>query len=208
MWPAISWAVKDSAGSRKLSWYAMREAYRPRLLHFSGENRALVIVNDTAQVWRDQLYLITLDELGNILETKNQAIEVAAHSKHTITMRGFIPEQGYVVAQLGDIRTSRSVSDKPVAVLNKVDAELTAELNGYCVEVTIRSHSFVFEFSLLPELVAHEVVSVSAQRLTILPNERKSIEIFASTIEDAQLIHASIKDIAWSLNRLVGSPAK
>ncbi len=208
MWPALSWAVKDSAGSRKLSWYAMREAYRPRVLHFSGENRALVIVNDTAQVWRDQLYLITLDELGNILETKNQAIEVAAHSKHTITMRGFIPEQGYVVAQLGDIRTSRSVSDKPVDVLNKVDAELTAELNGSCVEVTIRSHSFVFEFSLLPELVAHEVVSVSAQRLTILPNERKTIEIFASTIEDAQLIHASIKDIAWSLNRLVGSPAK
>ncbi len=208
MWPALSWAVKDSAGSRKLSWYAMREAYRPRLLHFSGENRALVIVNDTAQVWRDQLYLITLDELGNILETKNQAIEVAAHSKHTITMRGFIPEQGYVVAQLGDIRTSRSVSDKPVAVLNKVDAELTAELNGSCVEVTIRSHSFVFEFSLLPELVAHEVVSVSAQRLTILPNERKTIEIVANTIEDAQLIHASIKDIAWSLNRLVGSPAK
>ena len=32
MWPAISWAVLDHTGFRKLAWHAMKAAYRPRTL--------------------------------------------------------------------------------------------------------------------------------------------------------------------------------
>ena len=208
MWPAISWAVLDSAGNRKLSWYAMREAYRPRLLHFSGVHRKLVIINDTQEIWRDQLYVVFLDELGQILETKNMAIEVAAKGQRTITLETPFESNGYVVAQLGDIRTARRILDKPVESINLFDADINATISGLNVAVTVNAHAFIHEFSLLPELVAKELVSVSAARLTILPNETVTIDIQALTTQDAQSIYESIAEISWSLNRLVASPTK
>ena len=208
MWPAISWAVLDSAGSRKLSWYAMREAYRPRLLHLSGENRKLVIINDTAQLWRDQLYVVALDEIGAIIETRNMAIAVDAKGQQVISLGLSLESNGYVVAQLGDIRTARRMLDKPVARINSVDAEISAAIDGLKVCVTIKAHSFIHEFSLLPELVAQDEVVVSAQRLTILPNESVYVEISATNAGDADLICRSIDQIAWSLNRLVTGPTK
>ena len=208
MWPAISWAVLDSSGSRKLSWYAMREAYRPRLLHLSGENRKLVIINDTAELWRDQLYVVVLDEMGAIVETRNMAIAVDAKGQQVINLGLSLESNGYVVAQLGDIRTSRRMLDKPVARINPVDAQILAAIDGLKVCVTIKAHCFVYEFSLLPELVAQDEVIVSAQRLTILPNESVYIEVTATHAADAEIICRSIDQIAWSLNRLVAGPTK
>ena len=208
MWPAISWAVLDSAGSRKLSWYAMREAYRPRLLHLSGENRKLVIINDTAELWRDQLYVVVLDEMGAIIESRNMAIAVDAKGQKVINLGLSLESNGYVVAQLGDIRTARRMLDKPVARINPVDAQISAAIDGIKVCVTIKAHSSIHEFSLLPELVAQDEVVVSAQRLTILPNESIYIEITATHAADAEIICSSIDQIAWSLNRLVAGPAK
>ena len=208
MWPAISWAVLDSAGSRKLSWYAMREAYRPRVLHLSGVNRDLVIINDTAEVWRDQLYLIFLDEMGEILETRNMAITVSAKSQQRIKLGISFESNGYVVAQIGDLRTSRRVRDKPVVRVNQVDADISASISGLDIAVRVKANSFIHEFSLLPELVALDTVTVSAQRLTILPKEIVVIDIKASNSADAQKIYSSLDEIAWSLNRLITSPGK
>lgn len=208
MWPAISWAVLDSAGSRKLSWYAMREAYRPRVLHLSGVNRTLIIINDTHEIWRDQLYVVVLDEMGTIIETKDLAVAVDAKGKQTINLGLPLESNGYVVAQLGDIRTARRMLDKPVARINTIEAEINAEISGLNVIVEVKAKSFIHEFTLLPELVASEAVVVSAQRLTILPNETVYIEIGATHAEDVKLIHKSMDQIAWSLNRLVASPTK
>jgi beta-mannosidase len=208
MWPAISWAVMDSAGSRKLSWYAMREAYRPRLLHFSGADRKLVIINDTQEIWRDQLYFVVLDEFGQILETRNMAIDVAAKGKRSINLGFSFDSNGYVVAQLGDIRTARRILDKPVENINSFDADIRTSISGLNITVTVKAHAFIHEFSVLPELVANESVTVSSARLTILPNETVTIDIQASTTQDAQSIYKSITEISWSLNKLIASPTQ
>jgi beta-mannosidase len=208
MWPALSWAVKDSAGSRKLSWYAMREAYRPRLLHFSGADRRLVIINDTEEIWQDQLFVVFLDEMGLILETKKISVEISAKGMHAINLGILFESNGYVVAQLGDIRTARRVLDKPIERINFIDCDIAAVISGLDISVTVKANSFIHEFSLLPELVAQDLVTVSAQRLTVLPNETVVIDIEASTTQDAQLIYESINEIAWSLNRLISSTAQ
>ena len=212
MWPAISWSVMDSSGARKLSWYAMREAYRPRFLHFSGENRTLVIVNETPERWRDQLYVVFLDEMGNILESKNIPVHIS--SRASISMRlsslfsstNIFASNGYVVAQLGDIRTARRILDRPIRKINAFDAKVEAKISGTMVQVELKAHAFIHELSLLPELVAQEPTTVSLQRVTILPGERVEIEIKARNVSDAEKIHASISQIVWSLNRLVSTP--
>ena len=207
MWPAMSWAVSDSAGSRKLSWYAMREAYRPRLLHFSGVNRELVIINDTSELWRDQLYLIFLNEMGEITETRNMAISIEGKSQFRLKTDVDFKSNGYVVAQMGELRTARRVLDKPVARLNSPTADIKATVAQDLVNVVIKARNFIHEFSMLPELVVANPVTVSAQRLTILPGERVVIEIQCSNSSDAQKVAHSVEQIAWSLNKLVASPA-
>ena len=208
MWPAISWAVSDSAGSRKLSWHAMREAYRPRLLHFSGVNRELVIINDTTELWRDQLYLIFLNEMGEITETRNMAISIEGKSQFRLKTDVDFESNGYVVAQMGELRTARRVLDKPVARLNSPTADIKATVAQDLVNVVIKARNFIHEFSMLPELVVANPVTVSAQRLTILPGERVVIEIQCSNSSDAQKVAHSVEQIAWSLNKLVASPAQ
>lgn len=52
-WPVTSWAAIDGYGQLKPLWYAIREAYRPRLatIQRRGDALALVLVNDSAQTW-------------------------------------------------------------------------------------------------------------------------------------------------------------
>jgi beta-mannosidase len=52
-WPAVSWSVVDASGRPKPAWYALREAYRPRLLTIQprGASLALFAVNDSCEDW-------------------------------------------------------------------------------------------------------------------------------------------------------------
>ena len=52
-WPVTSWAVVDGAGRRKPAWFALRDAYAPRLLTIQPRGGELVLfaVNDSAEEW-------------------------------------------------------------------------------------------------------------------------------------------------------------
>ena len=136
------------------------------------------------------------------------SVEISAKGMHAINLGILFESNGYVVAQLGDIRTARRVLDKPIERINSIDCDIAAVISGLDISVTVKAHSFIHEFSLLPELVTQDLVTVSAQRLTVLPNESVVIEVKASTTQDAQLIYESINEIAWSLNRLISSTAQ
>ncbi len=208
MWPALSWAVLDSAGSRKLSWYAMREAYRPRVLHFSGTNRDVVVINDSTDIWHDDLIISIFDQAGLLHETLKFALSIDKESHQRIKLSDKLPIQGFVVAQLGDIRTARTVSDDPISSINPHEIEISPHIDGNKVVLRIHAKSFIHELSFLPELVAQEVATVSVQRLTLIPGDNISVEITASNSQDAQLIVNSLEEITWSLNKLVSGPSQ
>ena len=213
MWPALSWSVLDSSGARKLSWYAMREAYRPQFLHFSGMERTLVIVNDSSETWRDQLDVVFLDEMGSITERTIVDIEVAPRDKIEMKLTALfstphvLASNGYLVASLGDIRVARRTLDRPVQRINAFQGEINAITSGASVHVHLKAHAYIHEFSLLPELVAQKLTRVTRQRISILPQEAVNLEIIAADEIEAKLIQSSINEISWSLNRLV-APAK
>jgi beta-mannosidase len=52
-------------------------------------------------------------------------------------------------------------------------------------------------------LVALDRVTVSAERITLLPGESITIEIECSNAEDAKKVASQIEEITWSLNRLM-----
>jgi beta-mannosidase len=209
MWPAISWAVLDSASSRKLSWYAMREAYRPRVLHFSGVERRLILINDTSQSWSQSLKVWLVGESGELLESNSREVSLDARSQISIvlsdlfTYSDIFSTNGYLIAELDGIRTARRILDKAVSSVCPHNVELTAQVVGNTVKVHVTANCFIHELSLLPELVAQDRVNVSQERVTLLPGEELDLVIEASHEVDAQVIAKSIEEIAWSLNRLM-----
>ena len=209
MWPAISWAVLDSASSRKLSWYAMREAYRPRVLHFSGVERRLILINDTSQSWSQSLKVWLVGESGELLESNSREVSLDARSQISIvlsdlfTYSDIFSTNGYLIAELDGIRTARRILDKAVSSVCPHNVELTAQVVGNTVKVHLTANCFIHELSLLPELVAQDRVNVSQERVTLLPGEELDLVIEASHEVDAQVIAKSIEEIAWSLNRLM-----
>jgi beta-mannosidase len=209
MWPAISWAVLDSASSRKLSWYAMREAYRPRVLHFSGIERHLILINDTSDAWNETLEVWLVSESGELLETNSREVTLGSRSQAAFDLgelfdtSDIYATNGYLIAELDGIRTARRVLDKAVSSVCPHNVELTAQVLGKILKIHATAKCFIYELSLLPELVAHDRVNVSQERLTLLPGEEIDLVIEASHESDAQVIAKSIEEIAWSLNRLM-----
>jgi beta-mannosidase len=209
MWPAISWAVLDSASSRKLSWYAMREAYRPRVLHFSGVERRLILINDTHQAWSHTLKIWLVSEEGQILESTSRDVSLSARSQSAYALGDLFAVSdigsldGYLIAELDGIRTARRILDSAVRKVCPHHLELAAQIVGNCVKVHVSANCFIHELSLLPELVALDRVEVSQERITLLPGEEIDLVIDCSTSDDARLVAGEIESITWSLNRLM-----
>jgi beta-mannosidase len=209
MWPAISWAVLDSASSRKLSWYAMREAYRPRVLHFSGVERKPILINDTDSPWHDMLNLHLVGKNGEVLEHSSREVIIAPRSQTSYELSDVFRTaevsaiDGYLVAELGDIRTARRIWDAAVQEVCGHNVTLLERVDGKRVQVLVQAECFIHELSILPELVAEDHVTVSAQRITLLPGESINIVIDCSSEEDAARVASEIESITWSLNRLM-----
>jgi beta-mannosidase len=209
MWPAISWAVLDSASSRKLSWYAMREAYRPRVLHFSGVERKLILINDTKDAWSETLKVWLVGESGELLESTSREVSLDARSQASIALNELFTSgdvyatNGYLIAELDGIRTARRVLDKAVGKVCAHNIDPAAQVAGSSVKVHVTANCFIYELSLLPELVALDRVEVTQERITLLPGEEIDLEITCSNSEDAARVASAIKEITWSLNRLM-----
>jgi beta-mannosidase len=209
MWPAISWAVLDSASSRKLSWYAMREAYRPRVLHFSGVERKLILINDTSEAWNETLKLWLVSSDGQVLESKVRDVVLKARSQAAFDLSELFDvsdiyaTNGYLIAELDGIRTARRVLDKAVSQVCAHNVELAAQVVGKTVKVHVTANCFIHELSPLPELVALDRVEVSQERLTLLPGEEIDLVIDCSNGDDAARVAIEIEKVTWSLNRLM-----
>jgi beta-mannosidase len=209
MWPAISWAVLDSASSRKLSWYAMREAYRPRVLHFSGVERKLILINDTRDAWSETLQVWLVSESGELLESSSSELSLDARSQTSFDLMDLFTSgdvyasNGYLIAELDGIRTARRVLDKAVGKVCAHNVELATQLASNSVEVHVTANCFIHELSLLPELVALDGVEVTQERITLLTGEEIDLVITCSNDEDAARVASAIDEITWSLNRLM-----
>jgi beta-mannosidase len=211
MWPAISWAVLDSASSRKLSWYAMREAYRPRVLHFSGVERRLILINDTQEGWSQTLKVWLVSESGELLESTSREVSLDARSQTSFNISELFASadvyasNGYLIAELDGIRTARRVLDKAVSKVCAHNIDLAAQVAGSSVKVHVTANCFIQELSLLPELVALDRVEVTQERITLLPGEEIDLVITCSNSEDAARVASAIEEITWSLNRLLNA---
>jgi beta-mannosidase len=187
----------------------MREAYRPRVLHFSGVERSLILINDTSENWSQMLKVWLVSESGELLESSSREVSLAARSQASFNLSELFASadvyatNGYLIAELDGLRTARRVLDKAVEKVCPHNIELAAQVVGNSVKVHITANCFIHELSLLPELVALDRVEVTQERVTLLPGEEIDLVIDCSNSEDAARVARAIDEITWSLNRLL-----
>lgn len=209
MWPALSWAVLDVHSSRKLAWYSMREAYRPRLVHLSQKDRNIYLINDTFEKWEDELKLVIVDTNGKVIASFEKQLTVDERSIRKFEISdfdsglNFAEIDGFIVVQFGTLRASRRMLDTPINELNPQNLSISSKINEKVLTVSVTALDFTAELCLLPELILGSQNTVANQRLTLLPNESAVVEIVTGSKAEAEKLRDEIGQIVWSLNRLV-----
>ncbi|GAB3609347.1 glycoside hydrolase family 2 protein [Humibacter ginsengiterrae] len=205
-WPVVSWAAVDFDEHRKPLWYAMRDAYAPRLatiqprsidpretdptaLGDPEEYLALVLVNDTAEAVDTTARVVRLAFDGTVLA--EQPLPVRVGSRGTATYR--LPSE---VAAVGDPKAEivvAVVDGFPRAVWNA--AEVVQQLldpeaaqasavrteNGYRVAVTARSY---LRDAFLAVDRVDAVATVDQGLVTLLPGETTTFHVASSADVD------------------------
>ena len=176
-WPVVSWAAIDGDGRRKPLWYAMRDAYEPRLVSIQPEGGRLEVslVNDTAEDWDTTLRVTRRDRDGGVLATSEVPVVVGAWDALRVAIDSTTATPGDVAGEflVAESDTQRGFwwFAEPVAspaVPARFDAEAHPVDGG--ATVTVRAHGVVRELSILADIVSPSA-DVDRMLITLLPGE-------------------------------------
>jgi beta-mannosidase len=174
-WPVTSWSAIDGDEKPKPLWFALRQAYAPRLLTFQprgadGGNdphgtMALVALNDTAADWNETLTFTRMALDGVECATATVHLSVPARGATTLAVPSHVleatdPAREVLMADAGypgDSDHARAIhtfaEDKDVAYVGMdMHTDVTARPGGYTLTVTARS--FVRDLTVLADKLA------------------------------------------------------
>ena len=201
-WPVISWSVVDVAGRRKPGWYALREAYRPHLVHVGRPQDGLpvTLVNDGAEPWETTLRLTAVTATGAEFYASG---EVTVPPRSHVVVSDVPAPDAWALAVVAD--TDDTAARATRWLLPDVELRLPAQdlvvavsrRPGGAVVVKARTATVVRDLSLLAELAAPDA-SVDRAVLTLLPGESAELVVTGGEAvpDDAWA------ELLWSDNRL------
>jgi beta-mannosidase len=184
-WPVTSWAVVDGAGRLKPSWYALRDAYRPRVLTFRSSSE-LVAINDTDAPWAGQVSLRGVGLDGVEVAVAVLDISVVARSVAVVAVPDI--SDGVLVADLDGLRATHfPAEDKELSYAPApFTASAAAVEGGYAVTVT--ATALARDVALLADRVAPDAV-VDDMLITLLPGETHTFTVrTTAAVEPAAFI--------------------
>lgn len=210
MWPAISWAVLDYTGHRKLAWFAMQEAYRPRAVILTRPDfqMPLTLINDTADSWNTPVELSLINSNGEVIEKASVQLDVEPYSAKRFDTHELLPSLKdadnltFVCVDAGGIRTARRASMDPAEGVLPNNIKASIEVDDKNAKVTVTADHFVHELCLLPEIVV-EGARVDKQFVALLPGESVTFEIKSPT--SLEPLKENLDLIVWSHNRLLSA---
>lgn len=186
-WPALSWAVIDVAGRRKLAWHAAVEtmAARAVITTADGTTTGVTLVNDLPVPWHATGAVRVVNEAGDIVYSRALDLTVPADS-HVMVEPGDVPQGGVaVVVDAGGVRGTRwLMGDLELA---HPEARLSLEgvtCEGGAAKITVRAQTLVRDLVLLAETDERLAeVTVDRQLLLLLPGERVTLTVRGPLVE-------------------------
>ncbi len=203
-WPVTSWAVVDGGGRRKPAWYALRDAYRDRLLTVQprGDQLHLVAVNDGVEAWaaRGTARRISFD--GRVLATQEIDLALDARSVGSVALEHRVaaasdPTRELIVIDAGGERSIWWFSEDQHLALRPPRYHVLIEpLGERRWRVHVSADVLVRDLSALVDRIASGA-SVDRQLLTILPGERGTF-----IVDGVDDLHAPLDQWLFSANQL------
>ncbi|MFG2732872.1 glycoside hydrolase family 2 protein [Streptomyces canus] len=186
-WPAISWSAVDSEERPKPLYYAIRQAFTPRLLTVQPrEGRpTLVAVNDHDQPWTGTVLATRQTLAGEVLATAELPLGVPPRSTAQLGLADDLlkpadPRSEVLVAAAGDARAHHLFGED--RDLDYDPAPFTARVlpvsGGY--RINVRASSYVRDLALLADKVAPDAV-VDDMLFSLAAGESRSFLVRTST---------------------------
>ena len=176
-WPVVSWAAIDGYGRLKPLWYAVREAYAPRLLTIQPSDGTLRVtaVNDQAEDWHATAIVERVSFAGVALATDHIELVVPAFSTVSIHLDSGLSSprnagQEVLVATAGEHRALWWFAEARDSELAAPQWDAFAKRVDGGVEVRVVARSVLRDLSLLADVVAADA-SVDRMLVTLLPGE-------------------------------------
>jgi beta-mannosidase len=183
-WPATSWSVVDSGGCAKPAWYALRDAYRPRLLTVQPRGDALVLfaVNDSDSRWSAHGSVRRMSFAGEVIAESEVALDVEPGSLGSMELLGAIGRPGdaaseLIVVDAGGERTfwwflpDKSLGLEPP----RLSARSAFVVDGD-IELTVVAENLVRDLMIMPDRLAAGALC-DRQLITLLPGEAATIGV-------------------------------
>jgi len=207
-WPVTSWAAVDGDDRRKPLWYALRQAYAPRVLTIQprGEVQALVIGNDTDRQWTGTVSLRRIDLDGTELASAELALAVPPRVAATLEIPAAIQTPGLVnreliVAQADDVRALHFFAEDKDVAYDAAPYTATVERIDGGYRVHVAANGVVRDLTLLPERIAPDA-EVDETLVSLLPGERGVFTVRTTAELDAAELTSPL--VLRSVNQLVG----
>jgi beta-mannosidase len=208
-WPVTSWAAVDGYERPKPLLYALRAANADRLVTIqpSDDGLELVIANDTAEAWNDDLVVNRLSFSGEVLSATTQPLSVPARGVARVTVPHEIAAAGLVSAELIRAELGGAIAHwffaeyrdtSLLAAAPNVSAQRTD--NGW--DVTVTASVLMREVSILVDKIAPDAVADRAL-VTLLPGESVTFVILGAHSASADAFAAPT--VLRSANQLVAS---
>ena len=209
MWPAISWAVLDYTGYRKLAWHAMKAAYQPRTITIGrvDQGAQLTIINDTQHDWQSKATVTLIDASGAVIGETNFDFSLTAFGVSRKPLIEVFPQiaglnfEGFLLATTDGVRAARRTTLNPAKASPKQKLEIETRIDSNTLEVKVTAVNYVHELSLLSEVVDLGT-QVDSQIVSLLPGESHTFEVSGS-LPVLERIQNQIPELLWSHNRVV-----
>ena len=210
-WPALSWAVLDVAGERRLGWHAMREVYSDRLAVLSAapDDLTLTLVNDTDEPWAGEAALRHVHVDGRVLAEGRVAVDVAPRSASRTAVSRVTGrrvdasvEEVVTVDAAGAPRAVRASRSDRAMSLRPQRLSVAAEgAPDGSLRVTVTPDALVRDLSLLAELRGFGY-RVEGQLATLAAGEAHTFTVRhgGGPLDLSAL--GDVADLLWSDNRV------
>jgi beta-mannosidase len=182
-WPVTSWAAVDGDGRKKPLYFALQNAFAPRLVTLQPRRDALtaVLVNDTDLPWEGDAVLSRRAFSGRSLASTTLPVHVPARGSLTVDVPDDVaaagdPASELVVAEALDTRGTWFLTEPRDSRLPAPQARVEVSPGDGGVEVTVTAGVVLRDLTLLVDKV-DPAATVDRGLVTLLPGESTTFRV-------------------------------
>ncbi len=214
-WPVTSWAAVDGDGREKPLWFALRDAFAPRVVTVqpAGDGLRVALGNDTDDAWAGEVVLTRRGFDGAVLATARMPVTVAARCTHSLDVPASV---GVFENPAGELLLAGALGTRglwfpaeprtselpPPAA--RVEVSAVDDMAGEGVtEVTVTAQVLLRDVTLLVDKL-HPHALVDTGLVTLLPGESATFRVRG--VHGIPAERFSDPTVLRSANQLVAPP--